>query len=383
MDRKDAVAWVLSVCDGLIRKSQANTLSILVASALSALRLSLAGIGRELAASEGKAAKHAIKRVWRFVRNDRVEPSELMTAVMDRLWKRTLRWHAKRPDRRPLRVSLDWTKVRRFHTLMAAVVIEGRALPLCWASYRGKVEGKSQNAKEYAMLALIRSIVGPKVRLVILADRGFGRAGLIEQCQKLGLDYLVRIVPDVIVESRIYKGNLKAYPLARGECRLWKAVSYRSDGLVTTNLLLRWKKGLVGDKDQPWYLATSLQGSDRRAAMQISDLYALRFDIEELFRDAKNEHLGWSLARTRVTRPDRLDRLILIAALAYLLLIGLGLWCRAHRPARLWASNNRRNELSAFAIGRIMLARVDLAVRTILRVLLDCLFPLDAKRKWG
>jgi hypothetical protein len=39
-------------------------------------------------------------------------------------------------------------------------------------------------------VALIRSIVGPKVRLVILADRDFGRAGLIEQCQKLGLDYL-------------------------------------------------------------------------------------------------------------------------------------------------------------------------------------------------
>lgn len=65
MDRTEAIAWVVSVCDGLLRKSQVTTLSILVASALSSMRLSLAGIGREMAKAEDKAAKHAIKKVWR------------------------------------------------------------------------------------------------------------------------------------------------------------------------------------------------------------------------------------------------------------------------------------------------------------------------------
>src|SRR5690606_39045297 len=110
----------------LLRKSQVTTLSILVASALSSMRLSLAGIGRELAAAEDTSAKHAIKRVWRFITNHRVEPAEVMLPVMTRLWRRKLRWHAKRPDRRPLLIDLDWTKVRRFHVLMAAVVVEGR-----------------------------------------------------------------------------------------------------------------------------------------------------------------------------------------------------------------------------------------------------------------
>lgn len=383
MDRKDTIAWVVSVCDGLVRKSQAKTLSILVAAALSAMRLSLIGIAREMAQADRGAAKSALKRVWRFINNDRVEPTELMPAVMNRLWRRKIKWHAKRPDRRPLLVSFDWTKVRRFHTLMAAVVIEGRALPLCWHSYRNKVEGKSQNAHEYAMLAVIRSLIGPEVRLVILADRGFGRAGLIQECQRLSLDYLVRIVPDVLVESRSYKGNLKDYSLARGQCCMWKDVRYRSDGLVTTNLVLRWKKGLSGDKDQPWYLVTSLSGKGPSAARQISDLYALRFDIEELFRDTKNEHLGWTLAKTRIRKANRLDRLILIAALAYVLLVALGLWCRTHRPAKLWASNNRPHELSAFAIARVMLTRLDLAISTVLRLLLDRLCPKTTSRKWG
>src|SRR5690606_39833966 len=104
-------------------------------------------------------------------------------------------------------------------------------------------------------------------------------------------------------------------------------------------------------KDQPWHLIASLP-LGRGRPRKLSDMYALRFDIEELFRDAKNEHLGWSLAKTRVSRADRLDRLILIGALAYVLLMGLGLWCREHLDPRKWCTNKRKKELSAFAIGK-------------------------------
>ena len=93
MDRKDAVAWVVSICSGLLRKSQARTLSILVAAAAGATRLSLAGIGRVAAEAQDTAAKHAIKRVWRFIANQRVEPTHLMPLLMGRLLTRRLRWH--------------------------------------------------------------------------------------------------------------------------------------------------------------------------------------------------------------------------------------------------------------------------------------------------
>lgn len=381
MGRKDAMAWVVSVCLHTLRLSQAKTLSVLVAAALSATRLSLAGIGREMAAWEDTAAKHAIKRAGRFIANKRIEPVEVMPAVFNRLWRRKLKWHGKRPDRRPLLVSLDWTKVRSFHVLMAAVVVEGRALPFCWESYRDKVQGKSQNALEYGMLTRIKAALPEGVRVVVLADRGFGRAMLIKECQKLGLDYLVRIDADVIVRSVRWKGNLKSYPLQRGACRFWDEVEYRSDGVVKTNLVLRWKKGLPPKKDEPWFLATSLRAGGKKQAQRLSEMYALRFDIEELFRDSKNEHLGWTLSKTRVTQAARLDRLILILALAYVLLVALGLWCRKHRKPRLWASNNRKKELSAFAIGRIMLRRVRVTLAALLKLLLASLATSGGK--WG
>ena len=42
MHRKDAIAWVVSVCTGSLRLSQAKTLSILVAAAMRVQRVSLA-----------------------------------------------------------------------------------------------------------------------------------------------------------------------------------------------------------------------------------------------------------------------------------------------------------------------------------------------------
>jgi hypothetical protein len=384
MDRTDAIAWVLWLGQEVLRKSQAKTLSVLVAAALATARLTLAGIGRELAALDDGAAKHAIKRVWRFITNPRIEPVEVMPALLTRLWRRKLKWHARRPDRRPLLVSLDWTEVRRCHTLLAAVVVEGRAVPLAWESYRDRVQGKSQNALEYGLLARLQAALPPGVRIVVLADRGFGRTAMAEVCQNLKLAYLIRVRADVTVRApgpHGWSGLLEKYPIRRGECRGWTAVLYRAEDPVTTNLILRWKPGLPADRDEPWYLMTNLPVRGRWTARQLSDLYALRFDIEEFFRDGKNEHLGWSLAKTRIQRADRLDRLILILAVAYLLLVALGLWCRQHRPARTWASNNRERELSTFQIGRVMLDRVRLAIKTLVDLLLRSL--ATTKGKWG
>ena len=60
------------------------------------------------------------------------------------------------------------------------------------------------------------------------------------------------------------------------------------------------------------------------------------------------------LSQTRVTRADRLDRLILVAAPAYVLPVALGLWRRDHLDPRRWCTNRRRRELSAFAIARAL-----------------------------
>jgi hypothetical protein len=146
-------------------------------------------------------------------------------------------------------------------------------------------------------------------------------------------------------------------------------VLYRQRDPIQQNVVIRWKKGLPQGRDECWYLMTDL---DKRPA-GISDLYARRMSVEEFFRDAKSKRNGWSLRDTGIQRPDRLDRLILVLAMTYLLLVGLGLVAREQHKASMWASNTRKTDLSAFQIGRIVLHKLRLKPTTLLAALIHAL----------
>jgi len=106
------------------------------------------------------AAKHRIRRTWRFTANTRVVISDAMRGVVDRLMKKYRKRQRCGKQRRPkLKIAFDWTAVRNFHTLMAAAVQGGRALPLLWASYPEWVLHKSQNNLDEGLLRLLRTMI--------------------------------------------------------------------------------------------------------------------------------------------------------------------------------------------------------------------------------
>src|SRR2546423_15137772 len=106
-------------------------------------------------------------------------------------------------------------------------------------------------------------------------------------------------------------------------------VRYRKDDPVTQHVVIRWKEGLPKKRDEPWYLMTDL----KRSAVALTDLYGQRMTVEELFRDDKNKRNGFSLRHTKLTKPGRIDRLLLISALAYWLFCGVGLLAQTrYRP---------------------------------------------------
>jgi hypothetical protein len=119
---------------------------------------------------------------------------------------------------------------------------------------------------------------------------------------------------------------------------------------------------------------------DKRPAV-ISDLYARRMSVEEFFRDAKSKRNGWSLSDTGIKRPDRLDQLILVLAMTYLLLVGLGLVARERHKASMWSSNTRKTDLSAFQIGRIVLHKLRLKPTALLSAAINALKSQTSN--WG
>jgi Transposase DDE domain len=365
VQRPDVVAWVLSVATGL-RRSQAKTLADLAAAALHVGRATLAAIGRHLAGEA--AAKHRIKRVWRFCANDRVEVSAAMAGVIGRLTRRR---------KKPLLVALDWVDVRSFQTLMAAAVRRGRAVPLLWASYPEWRLFRSQNSLEEGLLRLLRSLVPAGVRVILLADRGFGRAELAKTCQDIGVSFVIRIKPDVRVRHPRYTGRLDDFPIRPGCWRTLTGAEYRSDGAVTLTVAIRWKKGLPPKRDEPWFLMTDLT----RNAVAISDLYAKRMTVEELFRDGKSCRNGSALRLTQLTQAGRLDRLLLVLALAYILLTGLGAVARARYRPGTWCSSNDENQCSVYTIGRVMLDRMDESPEAAWRAVVAA--TTEVVPKWG
>ena len=344
MRRTDATAWVVSVCLVSLRLSQAKTLAALAAAAMRVERASLANVGRRMLG----AAKHQIKRCWRFCANDRVEPADAMRGVVAKLLRKR---------RKKLLVALDWVDVRGFQTLMAAAVLKGRSVPIAWASTTNHVyDGhRSRNAFEESLLLVLRDMVPPSVPVVILADRGFGRTALATFCQRQGFGYVVRVQPKVTVRLHGFHGQLLDYPVKKGTAKVLKRVGYRADAAVTQHVVVRWPKNLPAKRDECWFLMTDQPGT----AHQLCALYGRRMTVEQLFRDGKSKRNGWGLRDTKITKPERFDRLLLVLALAYLLLCGVGLLAKQRFRPSAWCSTNRPDECSLFVIGQVMLAKVD------------------------
>jgi hypothetical protein len=346
MHRKDAIAWVVTVCAVSLRLSQAKTLGILVASAMRVQRISLANIGRMM---DG-CVKHQIKRCWRFCANERVETADAMRPIVARLLK-------KRSKKKKLLVALDWVDIKGFQTLLASVVLKGRSTPIAWASTSNHIyDGhRSRNAFEESLLLVLRDMIPQAIKVIILADRGFGRTALATFCQQQKFGYVIRIQPSVTVRLRGFRGKLLDYPVYKGIAKVLKRVSYRSDDAVIQNVVVRWQKNLPTKRDECWFLMTDQPGT----AHQLCKLYGQRMTIEQLFRDDKSKRNGWSLRDTKITKPDRIDRLLLILAIAYLLLCGIGIIAKTQFTPSAWCSTNRDIECSIYTIGLIMLKKIN------------------------
>lgn len=349
MKRTQIISFVCSVCSYL-RLSQAKTLSQLVAAATTIARVSLAELGRSLSYQNNIAAKHCIKRIDRFIGNQRIEPIETMRGIVE--------WISL--PRKRLLVSIDWVDIRHFQCLVLAARLRGRAIPLLWAVYRYEDFYRSQNNLEYGLLRAFRTMLPQTTEVVILADRGFGRAEMARECQKLGLGYIIRIEPKVWVKANGFTGKLSDLPVSRGQHFVLHNVEYRKLKPVRQHVSVLWQKA----EDKPWYLMTNLE---KLRAKQLSVIFGKRMTIEEYFRDAKSKRNGFGLRLTLIKDSQRLSRLLLILALAYILLLTIGLYCREHfRPGR-WCSNNRRNECSFFTIGRTMLNTILPSLNYLLR----------------
>ena len=279
--------------------------------AVQAARLGVSAIGHGLAMAKGLEVKHAIKQVDRLLSNKKLDVWEFFEVWVPYVVG----------GRSEILVALDWTEFDRDDQSTIALHMltsYGRATPLLWKTVVKSELAGWRNAHEDCLLNRLREVLPEDVQVTVLADRGFGDSKLYELMRQLRFDYVIRFRENISVEDQHGESRPAAEWLTpSGRAKMLREACVTDEGHPVPAVVCVKAKGM---KDA-WCLATS---RDELNASAVVKLYGRRFTIEESFRDQKDLRFGMGLSQTRISKPERRDRLLLISGLVIALLTMLG-----------------------------------------------------------
>jgi len=300
-------SWIKNIFSGVLRKTQQVNLSLAVLGISKARSGLLSEIAREVPGAIKH--KHRLKRLWRFVSNHRIKPEKLTSFWIN--WCVSVFTSGKY-----IPIAIDWTTLPgNLPCLMAAIPFKGRAIPLLWQIVPFGNLKDSQNRVEERLITRLTNLIPKDKRITILADRGFGRASLVEFLLKKNLLFVLRVRADVIIRTR--KGKtilLRKFKLNPNYPYWFTKISYRNDGLVAD---INLAAIVAEDSDDPWFLVTNLRTPESTIIR-----YETRFQIEEWFKDVKHR-LGIDNLQTKNLK--RIRRILFISCVAYGLLMLIGI----------------------------------------------------------
>src|SRR5713101_908002 len=236
-------------------------------------------------------------------------------------------------------LTLDRTEWGDFNILYVCVGWRGRALPVLW---RMLGPGASSFAEQKELLAVVAAWLPQGARVLLLGDREFGTGVLAQWALKQGWDLCLRLRAHEYVR-RVGIPYFEMLPLVLpGERRFWSHVAFtQAHAVAGLNLAMYWAPTAA----EPWFLITTEPTCKLACAS-----YTKRFQIEEMFKDFKNNGRGFGLELTGVRHADRLARLLLALALVYTWLLLWGAYVIATGQHKL-VDNVRKPTLSLFQTG--------------------------------
>jgi hypothetical protein len=234
--------------------------------------------------------------------------------------------------------------------LELGLICRTRTLPVAWRVLPQHVSWPApQWAYVQAMLADVAAALPPGCTVTIIGDRGLPSAELVDACQAVGFDVLLRLSADAHqgYHVRLADGTIRpVWDLVTGPGQRWAGpvALFQKAHWRALHLTIRWDRGAT----EPWLLAsTRASGADRVRE------YRRRAHVEATYEDCKSR--GFAVTASRITALDRLDRLLLLLHLALWWGIQLGL--RVIRHGERWRYDRRgRRDLSLLRIGRAALA---------------------------
>lgn len=216
-------------------------------------------------------------------------------------------------DGRTIVLMMDQSHVNAMNeVLMLSIRAGGRAVPFLWRvrSTRGNI---GFGAQEEVLDAALRFLPGG-ADVMLAADRFYGTAALVGWCREAGWGYRIRL-----------KGNLTLRHEG-GEMSAGEAVELCPGGLTGAELYgsgVRTNIGFLHEKGhrEPWIVAMDVPPTEGR----VRD-YGMRWGIESMFSDLKSR--GFGLMDSRIQRPGRLEKLLLVMTVALHWAVSSGIHAR-------------------------------------------------------
>jgi hypothetical protein len=145
---------------------------------------------------------HNLKRVSRFVSNDRITEQASKELVARRI-VRQLHHRLQLKPNQYLELIIDWISVHPFQVLSALIPLEGRAVPvLQWAVEKWAFK-LSKNTYEEQFIQSLRRCIPKYWKVVIVADRGFQRCEFLRFIKEQGFSFVIRVKGDAWIEKAL------------------------------------------------------------------------------------------------------------------------------------------------------------------------------------
>ena len=265
---------------------------------------------------------------------------------------------------------MDCTKAgRKCRTLMIGLVYHQTVLPLCWKTVKGK-KGHLKGEHHKALLAEAYDLLGRYRRVVVLGDAEFSNETLISWFRdKRRWFFVFRFQESYLVNCSGDPRWLSAQEwrqeaqISQGGLRHFEGITFTDTHQLTDlTMTIQWEQS----EPKPLYLVSNLASCECPHW-----LYEMRFWIETLFANFKSR--GFQLDQTHLTKPEQIDQLLLVVAIAtcIVLQVGTEIWLIGEQKS---IDRSDRRDLSLFQLG----------LRGIVRLLVEKRFKLNRFHlDWG
>lgn len=224
------------------------------------------------------------------------------------------------PYDKTLELVIDGSQMGKNNAaLMISIVWQNRGIPICWFVKKGS-KGHFKEEEHVQVLQEAYNVLSPilpeKMPVVLLGDGEFDGIELQKFCLSSSWDYVLRTACNTVLfenGDRFKARDIE--PTDHQHCTFIQDVEFTNERFKSVNFLC-WHH--TQRHEEPIFLISNLT-----EAWDIMHFYDKRYAIEGLFKDMKTA--SFNLHKTRLKKPDEVATLILMAALAFILIISLGM----------------------------------------------------------